>query len=217
VGHAEKAGGGLIYLCNPNNPTSSITPKKDLAWMIDNLPPNTFVLIDEAYAHFADTPDFESALGYVRQGKNVIVTRTFSKIYGMAGLRAGFACAPPELMAKMAPFRNNVISVVTVRAVLAALEESKTLIPERRAKFIRIRRELCAWLKERGLSYIEPQANFVMIDVGRDAREFISAMPPKGVAVGRPFPPMNNFLRVSLGSDRDMAKFREVFWSVYKA
>jgi histidinol-phosphate aminotransferase len=213
---AQKAGGGLIYLCNPNNPTSSITPRKDLAWLVENLPPSTILLVDEAYSHFADSPDYESALSYVRQGKSVVVTRTFSKIYGMAGLRAGFACAPPELISKTAPFRMNVISIVTARAVLAALEESKTLIPERRAKFIRIRSELCAWLRDRGLSFIEPQANFVMIDVGRDAREFITAMPPKGVAVGRPFPPMNNFLRVSLGTDRDMARFREVFWSVYK-
>ena len=217
VEHAEKAGGGLIYLCNPNNPTSTVMPKKDLAWMVDNLPPGTVAVIDEAYSHFADTPEFESALGYVRQGKNVVVTRTFSKIYGMAGLRAGFACAPPELIAKMAPFRMNVISIVTARAVLAALDESKTLIPERRARYIRIRRELCEWLRDRGLPYIEPQANFVMIDVGRDARDFISAMPTKGVAVGRPFPPMTNFLRVTIGTDRDMAKFRDVFWSVYKA
>ena len=217
VAEAEKTGGGVIYLCNPNNPTSSVTPKKDLAWMIDNLPPKTMVLIDEAYAHFADAPDFESGLGYVRQGKNVVVTRTFSKIYGMAGLRAGFACASPELIARMAPFRNNVISIVTERAVLAALAESKTLIPERRAKFIRVRRELCEWMRDRAVPYIEPQGNFVMIDVGRDAREFITAMPPKGVAVGRPFPPMNNFLRVTIGTDSDMAKFREVFWSVYKS
>jgi histidinol-phosphate/aromatic aminotransferase/cobyric acid decarboxylase-like protein len=217
VEHAEKAGGGLIYLCNPNNPTSTVVPKKDLAWMVDNLPPNTVAVIDEAYSHFADTPEFESALGYVRQGKNVVVTRTFSKIYGMAGLRAGFACAPPELIAKMAPFRMNVISIVTARAVLAALDESKTLLPERRARYIRVRRELCEWLRDRSLPYIEPQANFVMIDVGRDVRDFISAMPPKGVAVGRPFPPMTNFLRVTIGTDRDMAKFRDVFWSVYKA
>jgi histidinol-phosphate aminotransferase len=214
---ADKSGGGLIYLCNPNNPTSSITPKKEMAWLAANLPPNTTLLVDEAYSHFADTPDFESALGYVRLGRNVVVTRTFSKIYGMAGLRAGFACAAPELIAKMAPFRNNVISIVTVRAVLAALDESKTLIPQRRASYIRIRRELCDWLHDRGLSYIEPQANFVMIDVGRDAHEFIYGMPPKGVAVGRPFPPMTNYLRVTIGTDSDMARFREVFWSVYKA
>ena len=217
VAEAEKAGGGLIYICNPNNPTASVTPKKDLAWMVANLPPNTTALIDEAYIHFGDTPELESALGYVRQGKNVVVTRTFSKIYGMAGLRAGFGCAAPELIAKMAPFRNNVISIVTARAVLAALEEARTLVPERRAKLIRTRRELCAWLRDRGLPYIEPQANFIMIDVGRDAREFIDAMPPKGVAVGRPFPPMTNFLRVSIGTDYDMSRFREAFWSVYKA
>lgn len=214
---ADKSGGGVIYLCNPNNPTSSITPKKDMAWLAANLPANTILLVDEAYCHFADTPDFESALTHVRQGRNVVVTRTFSKIYGMAGLRAGFACASPELIARMAPFRNNVISVVTVRAVAAALDEAKTLIPQRRSQYIRIRRELCSWLRERGLSYIEPQANFIMINVGRDAREFIAGMPPKGVAVGRPFPPMTNYLRVTIGTDADMAKFRDVFWSVYKA
>ena len=216
VAEADRAGGGLIYLCNPNNPTSSITPKADLAWMIANLPANTVALIDEAYIHFGDTPELESALGYVRQGKNVVVARTFSKIYGMAGLRAGFGCAPPNLIAKMAPFRNNVISIVTARAVLAALAEARTLLPERRANLSRVRSELCAWLRERGLTYIEPQANFLMIDVGRDAREFITTMPAKGVAVGRPFPPLTNMLRVSIGTDRDMSKFRDVFWSVYK-
>jgi len=216
VAEAEKAGGGLIYLCNPNNPTSTVTPKKDLAWMVANLPPNTVLVVDEAYIHFGDTPELESALSYVREGKSVVVTRTFSKIYGMAGLRAGFGCAPPELIARMAPFRNNVISIVTVRSVLAALEEARTLLPDRRARLIRTRREQCAWLRDRGLAYIEPQANFLMIDVGRNAREFIEAMPPKGVAVGRPFPPMNNFLRVTIGTDAEMARFREVFWSVYK-
>lgn len=216
VQEAEKARGGLIYLCNPNNPTSTVTPKKDMAWLIANLPPNTIALIDEAYIHFAETPEMESALAYVRQGKDVVVTRTFSKIYGMAGLRAGFACARPELIRQMAPFRNNVISIVAVRAVLAALAEAASLLPERKAKLIKTRSELCAWLRERKLRYIEPQANFLMIDVGRDARELISAMPQRGVAVGRPFPPLDHMLRVSIGADEDMAKFREVFWSVYK-
>lgn len=217
VEHATAAGGGLIYLCNPNNPTSSVTPKKDMAWLVDNLPPNTIVLIDEAYSHFAETPDFESGFGYVRQGRNVVVTRTFSKIYGMAGLRAGFAAAPPQLIAKMAPFRNNVISIVTVRAVLAAIAENKTLVPARRAEYIRIRGELCTWLRDHSVPFIQPQANFIMIDVGRDAREFIYGMPSRGVAVGRPFPPMTNFMRVTIGTDSDMAKFREVFWGMYKA
>ncbi len=123
VAEADKAGGGLIYLCNPNNPTSTVTPKADIAWMLSNLPRNTIALFDEAYIHFAETPEMESALTYVRQGKDVVVTRTFSKIYGMAGLRAGYAAAKPELIAKMAPFRNNVISIVTARAVLAAIAD----------------------------------------------------------------------------------------------
>ena len=217
VEEADKAKGGVLYLCNPNNPTSAITSKADMAWMINNLPPNTIALIDEAYIHFGETPDLESALGAVRRGKNVVVTRTFSKIYGMAGLRAGFACARPDLIEQMMPFRNNVISIVTVRAVLAAIAENQTLIPERRAAYSKTRRELCAWLKERDVPYIEPSANFMMIDVGRDTREFGYQMLPLGVAVGRPFPPLDHMLRVTIGTDSDMQKFREAFWKVYKA
>jgi histidinol-phosphate aminotransferase len=215
VAEADRAGGGLVYLCNPNNPTSAVTPKADIRWMVANLPPNTVVLIDEAYIHFAETPEMESGLAYVRQGRPVIVTRTFSKLYGMAGLRAGFACGPPELISQMASFRNNVISIVAVRAVLAAIAEAKTLVPQRRGQLASTRRDLCAWLRQKNVKYVDPQANFVMIDVGRDVRDFGRAMAQRGVAVGRPFPPLNQLLRVSIGTDQDMAKFREAFWTVY--
>jgi histidinol-phosphate aminotransferase len=134
----------------------------------------------------------------------------------MAGLRAGYACARPDLIERMAPLRMNVISCVTTRAVLAALGEARTLVPERRADIARTRSSLCAWLRERKVSYIEPHGNFIMIDVGRDARDFISAMPARGVAVGRPFPPLTNLMRVTIGSEADMARFRDVFWGVYK-
>lgn len=216
----EEAGrypaGSLLYLCNPNNPTGAVTPKKDLAWLVANLPPQAVALIDEAYHNFADTPEFESALSYVRQDKPVVVTRTFSKIFGMAGLRAGYACARPGLIAAMSPFRNNVISYVAVQAVLAAVADAPNFLPARRARLLKTRADLCAWLKERELAYIESHANFLMIDVRRDARELIFAMPRRGVAVGRPFPPYTQHLRVSIGTDADMAKFREVFWSVYQ-
>lgn len=208
--------GALLYLCNPNNPTGAVTPKADLAWLVANLPPQTVLLVDEAYHDFADTPAFASALEYVRQGRPVVVARTFSKIYGMAGLRAGFACARPDLIAAMSPFRNNVISYVTAQAVLAALADRSRFLPGRRARVLRARAELCAWLKAKGLNYLESHANFVMIDVRRDARPLIFAMPRRGVAVGRPFPPYTNYLRVSIGTEAEMAKFREVFWSVYQ-
>jgi histidinol-phosphate aminotransferase len=213
---ADKAHGGLIYICNPNNPTSSITPKSDIDWLVSNLPANTTLLIDEAYIHFGESPELASALPYVRQGKDVIVTRTFSKIYGMAGMRVGFAAAKADWVAKMAPLRMNVVSIVSAKGVVAALADRQNIVPGRKASMAKTRRELCAWLKERKLGYIEPHANFIMIDCGRNAREFISAMPKLGVAPGRPFPPLDNMLRVTIGTDTEMSKFRDVFWKVYK-
>jgi histidinol-phosphate aminotransferase len=213
---ADKAKGGLIYLCNPNNPTSAMVKSGDVDWLVANLPANAVLLVDEAYIHFGESPDMKSALPYVRQGKDVIVARTFSKIYGMAGLRVGFAAAKPALIEKLTPLQINVISYVSARGVTAALAEKDSIVRERRATLSKTRRELCAWLHERGLKYIEPHANFVMIDCGRNAREFIGAMPKLGVAPGRPFPPLDNMLRVTIGTDTEMAKFRDVFWKVYK-
>ena len=214
---AEKAAGGLIYLCNPNNPTSSLTAKNDIAWLVANLPPDTVLLIDEAYIHFAEPSEVEGGLQYLRQAKNVVVTRTFSKIYGLAGARAGFGCARPDLIRTMAPFRDNVIPVLGLRAAMAALGERDTLVPRRRASLARTRSELCAWLRQKSVRYIEPDGNFVMIDISRDARSFGAAMFRKGVAVGRPFPPLDQMLRVTIGTDDEMAKFRDVFWQVYSA
>lgn len=213
---ADKAGGGLIYLCNPNNPTSAITPKGDLEWLVTHLPKNTIALIDEAYIHFSSDPELESAIRYVKEGREVIVTRTFSKIYGMAGLRAGFGCAKPEYIRRMASSNRNVISIVTARSVLAALADP-SVVPERRARVERIRGSLCKWLDELGTRYIKPHANFVMIDVKRDVRQFLPLMFERGVAPGRPFPPMNNMMRVSIGTEADMEKFRAAFADAMKA
>jgi histidinol-phosphate aminotransferase len=213
---AEKAGGGLIYLCNPNNPTSAVTSSADIDWLVNHLPANTILLVDEAYIHFVERNDVQSALPYVRQGKNVIVTRSFSKIYGMAGLRAGFAAGKPELIGKLESLSLNVISIVAARAVVAALADRDNIVRERKAALVKTRRELTTWLREHDLKFIEPNANFLMIDVRRNAREFITALPKLGVAPGRPFPPLDNHLRISIGTDQDMAKFREAFWKVYK-
>jgi histidinol-phosphate aminotransferase len=213
---ADQSHGGMIYLCNPNNPTSAAVKSGDVDWLVSNLPANTTLLVDEAYIHFSESPDVKSAIPYVKQGKDVIVARTFSKIYGMAGLRVGFAAAKPEIIARFMPLKNNVISYVSTRAVVAALKDSASILPERKARLAKTRGDLCAWLKERGLKYIDPHANFVMIDTGRNAREFIQGMPKLGVAPGRPFPPLDSMLRVTIGTDAEMAKFRDVFWKVYK-
>ena len=211
---ADKAGGGLIYICNPNNPTSTVTPRGDLDWLVSNLPKNTYVLVDEAYLHYATAPEAMSAMQYVKDGKPVMVARTFSKIYAMAGLRVGYVAARPDLIEKMAPYRNNVISIVSVRAVLAALDLGPKLLDERRAKIDRTRKELCSWLAGNKFTYIPPQANFVMIETGKDAKEVQAAMLAKGVAIGRQFPPLNTMIRVSIGTDAEMAKFRKVLTEV---
>lgn len=208
---AGRAGGGLIYICNPNNPTSSITPKQEIRWLVEHLPADTYLLVDEAYFHFTDSPQVESALEFVRSGRNVMVLRTFSKIYGMAGLRVGVVMARPDLIMRMTPYRNNVISIIGVRAVLAALDLGPKLIEERRATIARTRSSVTGWCRKKGIKYIEPHANFVMIDMGRDVREMGPAMIAKGVAPGRPFPPYDKMVRISIGADSDMTKFKSVF------
>ena len=208
VAEATKAGGGLIYICNPNNPTGNVTPRQDIAWIVANLPPETVLMMDEAYLHFNMSNDTESAMKYVHDGKNVIVMRTFSKIYGMAGMRVGYAAARPDLIQKMEPFRNAIISVVSARAAVAAINMGPKLIDDRRAGMARTRNELCAFLKQKKLNYIESQANFVMFDIKRDIKEVGPAMLAKGVAVGRPFPPYDKMMRITIGTDAEMAKFR---------
>jgi len=214
---AKKANGGLIYLCNPNNPTSSLTPTSDIDWLATNLPPNTILLVDEAYIHFAQPGEIDSAMKHVRENRNVIVTRTFSKIYGMAGARAGFGCAREGLIQALNPFMDKVIPVMALRGAMAALAERETLVPQRRAGLVRRRSELCDWLRQKNVRYIEPHANFVMMDIGRDVKESGKQMLGRGVAVGRPFPPLDGMLRVTIGTDQEMKKFREVFWQVYAA
>lgn len=212
---AEKAGGGMIYLCNPNNPTGSITANDDIRWLVNNLPPDTVLFVDEAYLEFADPALVESAIKYVREDKNIVIARTFSKIFGMAGVRSGYGCARADLIAAIHPFMDNVIPFVAVRASMAALQEKATLVSERRKANARVRGELCQWLDERKIRYIPTHTNFVMIDVKRDVREFGAAMLRQGVAVGRPFPPLQNMLRVTIGTDENMQRFREVFSKVH--
>ena len=214
---ADEAGGGLIYLCNPNNPTAAFTTKSDVDWLVGNLPRNTILVVDEAYIHFGDSPELTTALPHVRAGKNVIVTRTFSKIYGMAGLRVGFAAAKPEYIERLQPLRMNVISIVGARGVVAALEKRDSFVPQRQAALSRTRGEFTAWLTERKVKFIPTQANFLMIDCGRNAREFITGLPKLGVVPGRAFSPLDNYLRVTIGTDTEMAKFRDAFWKLYRA
>ncbi|MEO8656883.1 MAG: aminotransferase class I/II-fold pyridoxal phosphate-dependent enzyme [Bryobacteraceae bacterium] len=211
VARVKKA--GLVYLCNPNNPTGSATPQDRIKWLSENLPADCVLLVDEAYLDFS--PQLGSAVGLIKAGRNVVVARTFSKIWGMAGLRVGYGCARTEYINKMAPFRDMVVNMASARGALAAVKNSGTILPQRRAKMTKLRGDVCAWLHGKGFDYIEPYGNFVMIKIKKPVRPVIQAFASKGVAVGRPFPPYEDMLRVTIGTEHEMDRFRAAFTQVF--
>ena len=211
---ARQAGGGVIHLGNPNNPTSSVTPKSELRWLAEHLPSSTVLLVDEAYIQFANPADVESAVVYVHEGRSVIATRTFSKLYGMAGVRVGFGCGRSDLLKQMQPFRNNVISILGARAAMAAAQLGEEFVAARRTARNRTRAELCVWLQQKQLTFIPPQANFVLVDIRRSVQEIIPRMLVEGVAVGRRFDSLDTWMRVAIGTETEMEKFRTAFQKV---
>jgi histidinol-phosphate aminotransferase len=202
---------GVLYICNPNNPTGTLTTKQDIVWALENKPTGSILLVDEAYIHLTDAPD---TLDLVAAGKDLIVLRTFSKIYGMAGVRCGFAAARPDLLAKLTPFGQNAMPITASAAARASLEEPG-LVPARKKIIGDTRRDTLSWLKANGFKVIgDPQTNCFMIDTGREGRGVIAAMKAKGVYIGRVWPIWPNAVRVSVGTPEEMAKFKTAFKAV---
>jgi histidinol-phosphate aminotransferase len=203
---------GVIYVCNPNNPTGTVTRKADVEAIVANKPAGCVVLIDEAYVHFADAA--ASAAGLVAAGKDVIVLRTFSKLYGMAGLRAGAALGRPDLLARLRGFGGiNFLPAAGMAGAVASLKD-KAVVPERRKAAAEVRAELFAWLAKKGYAFIPSEANMVMIDGRRPGREVAAAMLEKKVAIGRAWPALPTHVRVTIGTKDEMAKFRDAFEQV---
>jgi histidinol-phosphate aminotransferase len=202
---------GVIYICNPNNPTGTITSKADIVAAYENRPKGAIFLIDEAYIHLSDAED---CLDMVAAGKDVIVLRTFSKIYGMAGIRAGFAVGRPDLLAKLQPFGQNAMPVTGSGAANASLLD-EALIPTRKKIIANTRMETIAWLKENNYKVIgDSQSNCFMIDTGRNGRAVMAAMAAKKVQIGRTWPVWPNVVRISVGTPAEMAKFKVAFKEV---
>src|SRR5216110_1339844 len=159
------AKGGLIYVCNPNNPTASITPKDELRDFIKNTSPGTMILVDEAYFHFADSPDYESVIPLVKDHANLIVARTFSKIYGMAGLRCGYCVAQPEKIELMRAEQSwDSVNIMAIVAALASLGDNAQ-VENGRKNNSEVRKFVCGELDKMKYTYIPSQANFMMIDM----------------------------------------------------
>lgn len=207
---ATASNAGLIYVCNPNNPTGSITPRARIDWLLANKPAGSVLLIDEAYIHYSDEPD---TLDLVRSGADVVVLRTFSKIYGMAGMRLGLAMARPDLLQRLVLFGINSLPVPSVAAGIASLRNPQHLAT-RKAENTRLREETVAWLAARGHACLPSQANCFMVDVKGDGRAFSTAMARHKVFVGRSWPAMPQHVRVTVGTDAEMKRFREAFAKV---
>jgi histidinol-phosphate aminotransferase len=204
---------GAYYIVNPNNPTGTMTPKEDIVWLVNNKPAGSVVIVDEAYHHFSND---DSVIDLVAQDKDIIVLRTFSKIYGMAGLRAGFAVARPDLLMKFAsvaaPARSLASISITSAAGARASLEDKDLVPLRRKINTDVRSETLEFLTKHGYKIIPgSQGNMFMVDVKRPGREFQAAMLKENVAIGRTWAAMPNYVRVTVGTKQEMEKFQTAF------
>jgi histidinol-phosphate aminotransferase len=197
----------LVYLCNPNNPTGTVVPIADIAAFLRQVPPSVTVLLDEAYIHFLENPATSSGLDLLAAHSNLIVLRTFSKIYGLAGLRLGYAVAARdkiEALARHASFSNANSAVIA--AALASLAEPG-LVPRVRRRINHTKRWLTSQLAADGRRFIPSEANFVMIDVGRDMAPLAEALKARKILVGRRISSMPTWLRVSVGTPEEMAMF----------
>ena len=202
---------GLIYVVNPNNPTGTLTPKADIEWLVANKPRGAIVMIDEAYTHISGAP-FNSDL--VAADKDVVLLRTFSKIYGMAGLRAGAIIARPDLIEKQGTFSSTGMQATTAMACANESLKSKTLVPERRKIIADIRNDTFEYLGKNNFHYVPSVSNCFMVDVKRPANEIVMALRKENVYIGRVWPAWPTHVRVTVGTADEMKKFQAAFSKV---
>lgn len=207
LAHADRSA-GLVYICNPNNPTSSLTPRKAIESFIDKLPATTRVVVDEAYHDFVvPTGDYASFIDSPLNDERVIVTRTFSKVYGLAGLRLGYAVASPKTIEKMRPFlTEDGLNAIAAGVVNVALEDQSGV----RAAVNRNRDDRQEFLNRantRMLKPIDPHANFVMLDTQHPAAQVIEHFRKHNILIGRQFPFMDTYVRISFGTPAEMSAF----------
>ncbi len=202
---------GMLYLCNPNNPTGTLTPTAAIRQALANKPKGCVLVVDEAYIDFCDA---QSCVSWVKDHDDLLVLRTFSKIYGMAGARLGLAIGHPVLLERLAVFGgDNVPAASTLLGARASLEDLK-LVPQRKALNAQLRDETVAWLKARGFTCTASQSNCFMINVKQPAEQVIEKLAAQGVLVGRVWKDWPQWVRVTVGNKQEMARFREVFASL---
>jgi len=213
----EADGAGLVFLCNPNNPTATVHSARavaDFVRMVNKTSPGTVIVVDEAYHHYVEDPSYATALPLALENPRVLVCRTFSKIYGMAGLRIGYAVGRPETLRELRRHRlPNSINVLGAAAAIAALDRKDHLTRHRQLNHD-VREMTRRALESMGFKVGRSEANFIMADVRRDSKQFQDDCRKLGVLVGRPFPPLMTHARISIGTESEMQRAIEVFRKV---
>ncbi len=202
---------GLFYVCTPNNPTGTLTSHEDIEYLVEHKPKDSIVLVDEAYIHFSDAT---SCIDLVKAGKDVVVLRTFSKLYGMAGLRCGFAIARPDLLKKIGAYGGMDPMPVTANAAAIASLKETGLVAERKAANTAVRQGTFDWLSRGGYTYSPSVSNCFMLKAGKPAKEVIAAMAHQKVFIGRPWPSMPDWVRITVGTKSEMEQFQAAFQNV---
>jgi histidinol-phosphate aminotransferase len=208
---------GLVYVCNPNNPTGTIVRRGELASFLDAVRGPTIVLVDEAYHHFVEDPRYSSALELLSEHANLLVARTFSKIYGLAGMRLGYGVGSEAIVSAMQPYRLWSNANTTVLAAALAVLADSDLVARQRGRLNDTRRWLVGELEKEGRKVIPSETNFVMIEVGRDVGPLVEAFKAKQVWVGRRFAALPNWLRVTIGTPEETAYFLETLRALVPA
>jgi histidinol-phosphate aminotransferase len=203
---------GLYYICNPNNPTGTLTSRADIEWLVQNKPAGSIVLVDEAYIHIS--PNAVKCTDLVAQDKDVLVLRTFSKLYGMAGLRAGAAIARPDILEKIRPFSAGQMPITAMVGATASLNV-KTLVDYRRKIMGNVRTDTFDFLTKKNVEFIPSESNCFMLNAKRPGKEFWKAMTAENVYIGRTWNVWPEWVRVTVGTKEEMAKFKQAFDKVY--
>jgi len=198
---------GVIYICNPNNPTGTLTPRADIDYAAANMPKGCILLVDEAYWHFSTAP---TSVDLVRSDKDVIILRTFSKIYGMAGIRAGLAFGRPDLLQKLRSWGPGFVPITATAAATASLK-TPDLVAKRRKINRDIRENVFEFLDAKNYKFTRSEANHFMIDVHRPAQDVVNALAKENVIIGRTWPVWPTHVRVSVGTQAEMDRFKAAF------
>jgi len=203
----------MIYLCNPNNPTGSLMNTDDLESFCSQVSKKSIVFVDEAYHEYVTDSKYRSMIDLVKSGKNVIISRTASKVHGLAGLRVGFAITTPQIAKRLESYLTDSLNIIGLRAAIASYKDKRfqnfSIDMNNKAKKV-----VAEYLDTKGIQYLDSQTNFMFIKTDIEISDFQPAMEKHGVLVGRPFPPFTNWCRLSMAKPEEMQKFNEGFGKV---